>query len=53
MTSFALITEGITDQAILENLLDGLTYGAATTKALRPLRDETDMNRVTKGEFSN
>lgn len=53
MTSFALITEGITDQAILENLLDGLTDGKAITRALRPLRDETDLHRVAHDEFSN
>ncbi|MFZ2217866.1 MAG: hypothetical protein WAV85_04190 [Rhodoferax sp.] len=53
MTSFALITEGITDQAILENLLSGLTDGKAVTRALRPLRDETDNSRVAKDEFSN
>lgn len=53
MTSFALITEGITDQAIIENILDCLTDGNAVTKSLRPLRDETDRNRVAKNEFSN
>jgi hypothetical protein len=53
MKSFALITEGITDQAVLENILDGLTGGTAITRALRPLRDETDLNRVAKEEFSN
>lgn len=53
MKSFALITEGITDQAILENILDGLTGGTAVTRALRPLRDETDRNRVADEEFSN
>lgn len=53
MTSFALITEGITDQAILENILDGLTDGKAITRALRPLRDETDKSRVAEKSFSN
>lgn len=53
MTTFALITEGITDQAILENILDCLTDGKAITRALRPLRDETDKKRVAENEFSN
>jgi hypothetical protein len=53
MTSFALITEGITDQAILENILDGVSGGKAFTRPLRPLRDETDLNRVAESEFSN
>lgn len=53
MKTFALITEGITDQAILENILDGLTGGQALTKCLRPLRDETDKKRVAENEFSN
>lgn len=53
MKTFALITEGITDQAILENILDGLTGGQAITKCLRPLRDETDKKRVAENEFSN
>lgn len=29
MTSFALITEGITDQVVLEYILDGLSSGDA------------------------
>lgn len=53
MKTFALITEGITDQAILENILGGLTGGTAITRPLRPLRDETDRNRVADKEFSN
>jgi hypothetical protein len=53
MTTFSLVTEGITDQAILENILDCITSGQAVTKALRPLRDETDKRRVADGEFAN
>lgn len=53
MTTFALITEGITDQAIIENILDCLTKGEATTNPLRPLRDETDKSRVAENEYSN
>jgi hypothetical protein len=53
MKTFALITEGITDQAILENILDGVSGGTAFTRPLRPLRDETDLNRVAECEFSN
>ena len=52
MTSFALITEGITDQVVLEYILDGLSSGDATTTALRPLRDATDASRVADNEFS-
>lgn len=53
MTRFALITEGITDQAVLEYILDGLTEGNAITTALRPQRDATDASRVAEGTFSN
>jgi hypothetical protein len=52
MTSFALISEGITDQAIIENILDCISEGSAITRALRPLRDETDKSRSAKNEFS-
>jgi hypothetical protein len=53
MTSIALITEGITDQAFLESVLDGVTLGRATIRPLRPLRDATDQSRVAENEFSN
>ena len=53
MTTFALITEGITDQAILENILHGLTNGTAITHAISPQRDATDNSRVALGTFSN
>ena len=52
MTTFALITEGITDQAVLEQILDGLSNGDATITALRPRRDVTDASRVAEDEFS-
>ncbi|MEN9372659.1 MAG: hypothetical protein RIR79_211 [Pseudomonadota bacterium] len=51
MTSFALVTEGITDQAVLEYIVDGLTEGNAITTALRPQRDATDESRMPQGEF--
>jgi hypothetical protein len=53
MTTFAIISEGITDQAILENIIDCLTNGDGITRPLLPLRDETDKNRVAEKEFSN
>jgi len=47
MPSFALITEGITDQIVIENILLGF---AGTVEIdinpLQPLRDETDLNRI-------
>ena len=53
MVSFALITEGITDQAVLENILVGL-YGAdVEVKELQPLRDATDTNRAKADSFGN
>jgi hypothetical protein len=53
MTTFALITEGITDQAIIENILDGLTQGQAIINPLQPLRDATDRSRVASNQYSN
>ena len=53
MTEIALISEGITDQAIIESILYCLTNGEAIAKPLRPLRDATDNSRVAKNEFSN
>lgn len=53
MVSFALITEGITDQAVLENILIGL-YGAdVEVNELQPLRDATDTNRAKADSFGN
>ncbi len=52
MTTFALITEGRTDQAVIENILYGFsgTYDIDIHWVL-PLRDETDLNRIEN--FSN
>jgi hypothetical protein len=54
MLSAGLISEGITDQAILENILIGV-FGDDNidVNPLRPLRDQTDTNRVSQGQFSN
>ncbi len=46
MVSFALITEGITDQAVLENILAGLYGDDVEVKILQPLRDATDESRA-------
>lgn len=51
MTSFALITEGITDQAVLENLLYGFYAEEPDINPIQPIRDETDNAR--QGNFSN
>ncbi len=44
MASFALITEGITDQVFLEALLNSL-FDDVDVNPLQPVRDETDQNR--------
>jgi hypothetical protein len=46
MASFALITEGITDQVVIENILCGF-FGRLDidTNILQPLRDETDQKQ--------
>ncbi|KAA2234102.1 hypothetical protein [Salinarimonas soli] len=53
MPTFAIISEGVTDQAVLEVLLDvacGIhSNEAAYTSVLQPRRDETD--RARAGEF--
>jgi hypothetical protein len=47
MPSFALITEGITDQIVIENILYGFVGDAEIDiNPLQPLRDETDENRT-------
>jgi hypothetical protein len=51
MVSFALVTEGITDQAILENILNGFFNEDVQINFLNPLRDCTDENRAAS--FSN
>jgi hypothetical protein len=51
MVSFALITEGETDQAVLRNILIGL-YGAdVDVTELQPLRDTTDSSRIKSDSF--
>jgi hypothetical protein len=44
MASFALITEGITDQIFLEALLNSM-FDDVDVNPLQPVRDETDQNR--------
>ena len=47
MPSFALVTEGITDQKVIENILAGFFNDPnIDTNPLQPLRDETDRNRA-------
>ena len=47
MTSFGLITEGITDQIVIENILSGYFNNPDVIfRPLLPLRDETDKNRI-------
>lgn len=47
MPSFALVTEGITDQIIIENILVGFFDDLdLEVNPLQPLRDETDRNRA-------
>jgi hypothetical protein len=47
MVTFGLISEGITDQIVLENILGGFFNTAdILVKALQPLRDKTDENRM-------
>jgi hypothetical protein len=52
MTSIALIAEGATDQAVIENILYGyLDDDDLEVNPLLPLRDETDKHRIEN--FSN
>jgi len=51
MASFALITEGITDQAVLENILIGLYGDDVEVNPLQPLRDATDTSRTNSDSF--
>lgn len=47
MPSFALVTEGITDQIVIENILVGFFDDPnLEVNPLQPLRDETDRNRA-------
>lgn len=45
MVSFALVTEGITDQAVLETILCGHYGEEPDINPLQPLRDATDESR--------
>ena len=53
MPSFALVTEGITDQIVIENILFGFFDDPnIDINPLQPLRDETDRNRaITPGNW--
>jgi len=51
MVSFALITEGITDQAVLENILIGIYGDDVDVNPLQPLRDATDTSRAKSDSF--
>lgn len=47
MLSFALVTEGLTDQIIIKNILFGFFNDPdIDINPLQPLRDETDRNRA-------
>lgn len=47
MIIFGLITEGITDQIVIDNILAGyFNTSDIDVNELQPLRDETDQNRV-------
>jgi hypothetical protein len=45
MNTFAGITEGITDQIVIKNILAGYFSPDITINWLQPLEDETDINR--------
>jgi len=48
MKTFGLITEGITDQVVIENILFGVFKNTdIPVEPLSPLRDETDENRAS------
>lgn len=53
MTTFALIAEGLTDVAVIENIIYGLYKDNAQLNPLMPLRDATDTSRDAAGRFSN
>ncbi len=53
MVSFALITEGKTDQAVLRNILIGIYGSDVEVNGLQPLYDATDSNRVQAESFGN
>lgn len=45
MASFALITEGITDQVVIETLLLACLGADTAVNPMQPLRDATDESR--------
>lgn len=55
MTTFALVTEGITDQVVIEAVLDAFYSDVAAedvdVNILQPLRDETDIARQGRDSF--
>jgi hypothetical protein len=54
MVTFGLITEGITDQIVIENILIGYfdsNEDDMDFKELQPLKDETDENKAKKKHF--
>lgn len=53
MITFALIAEGLTDVAVLENIIYGLYKDKARLNPLMPLRDATDASRDGAVKFSN
>lgn len=50
MLTFALITEGITDQVTIESILIGYYDAEPEVRYIQPLRDATDKNR--QGNFA-
>ena len=53
MTTFALITEGITDQIMIEYILNGLIEDEVYINPIHPPRGASDDCKVEKGKFSN
>ena len=53
MTTFALITEGITDQIMIEYILNGLIKDEVFINPIHPPRDANNDCKVAKGKFSN
>ena len=53
MHRFALISEGWTDVAVIENIVSGMYGNDAVVNPLMPLRDETDASRYSNQNFSN
>ena len=46
MSTFALITEGVTDQVVIENILIGMFGEDVFVHPLQPIYDETDSSRI-------